>query len=409
MGPPTCGKTDIVSAETVEAGDWEAAERPRLETVQVGGWPGLGGDVRFTLGRRHTILVGRNSAGKSLLVEGLRRAAQAAVGYQSPRSVAPASFYCETEIVDSRIAYEYRTRIHDADDEAESNVEGAWRWPWQERAWRLSDGQELWRIDESKLTINGGSPMPFAPGVGLLALEDAPQDPPTQAEPLRLLLRGVRVVPAGVPRSEGLRREVLVAGSGPEGSRRWRVPGASRVHDLAWMTVYMWERDRERYDEFRQILLDLKLVGDVAVKIYKDPRSDMEAGVRSDFASVLFDGINLGLQSDGTLRVAEIVSTLLQAGVRCLLIEEPETAVHPSLLGRLLALIDAYSIDRQIVVSTHSPQVVNWGRPDELRLVVREGDLTVVRPLEESDMARVHHHLQDDGTLSEFVYQRQRT
>ncbi len=124
---------------------------------------------------------------------------------------------------------------------------------------------------------------------------------------------------------------------------------------------------------------------------------------------MLFDGVNLGLQSDGTLRVAEIVSKLLSPNLRCLLIEEPETEVHPGLLAKLLALFDAYSLDRQIVVSTHSPEVVNWCRPEDVRLVVREDGVTRAPPLEAGDLASVVRHLRDDGSLADFVYRRQRT
>jgi predicted ATPase len=41
--------------------------------------------------------------------------------------------------------------------------------------------------------------------------------------------------------------------------------------------------------------------------------------------------------------------------LKLLLIEEPETAVHPGLLSKLLAEIDAYSGDRPIVLSPQSP------------------------------------------------------
>lgn len=75
---------------------------------------------------------------------------------------------------------------------------------------------------------------------------------------------------------------------------------------------------------------------------------------------------------------------------------------------RLLAVIDAYSLDRQIVVSTHSPQVVNWGRPEDLRLVERDGDATAVRSLADEDLANVVRHLQD-VELADLVFRRERT
>ena len=122
--------------------------------------------------------------------------------------------------------------------------------------------------------------------------------------------------------------------------------------------------------------------------------------------SVLIDGVNIGLCSDGTLRGAEIVLRLLGRPGSTLLIEEPETAVHPGLLHKLLNLIDAYTLDRQLIVSTHSPIVVDWCRPEELRLVERAHNVTTVRALSPDEAIRVHRYLDDEGTLADYLYAR---
>ncbi len=55
------------------------------------------------------------------------------------------------------------------------------------------------------------------------------------------------------------------------GIRGWRPRRAERVDQLAHAVTKMWDRDCERYEELRQIFLDLGLVRDVTVKVYKDP------------------------------------------------------------------------------------------------------------------------------------------
>ncbi len=87
-----------------------------------------------------------------------------------------------------------------------------------------------------------------------------------------------------------------------------------------------------------------------------------------------------------------------------ILIDEPEIGIHPGLLAKLLAEFDAYGADRQLVIATHSPQVVSWAKPSELRLVERVEGRTVVQPLSDEQAARVHGYLQDEGSLGEFVY-----
>ena len=393
-----------------------ADARPRFLAVEISGWAGLDCNVRLQLDATRTVLVGKNGVGKSLLVEGVSRAARLA---RYPPSLSsqpvPRSFRCDIARPNvSTIVYEYR--IGPDDTEEELDVSGAETTPrrrvrpWYERCW-VHNGEELWKINNSKLIVRGGEAVPFSPGVGLLAVEEPPEDVPDEADQVARMLAGFGLVPAGVPRSEAAYRREVIGRSmrrGGLGTRRWILtrPGG-RVDVLANWITSTWENRRERYDEFVTILRDLSLVQEVTVKIYEDPQVDQNPEERRDFASVLFDGVNIGLQSDGTLRVAEIVAQLLRPGVSCLLVEEPETAVHPGLLAKLLALMDSYSFDRQIVISTHSPEVVNWCEPKQLRLVEREGGVTQVHALGSDDISRVMQYLHDQGTLADFIYARE--
>ncbi len=167
----------------------------------------------------------------------------------------------------------------------------------------------------------------------------------------------------------------------------------------------LWEQKRALYDEFCEVLQSLGVVREVAVDIYREERAKKIVAGR-DVAAVLFDGTNLGYCSDGTLRIARIVLEMLRPQVSCLLIEEPETAVHPGLLDKLLALVEAYSADRQIVLSTHSPQVVDRFAPDQLRLVEREEGVTRVHSLSATDRDLAISYLRDQGSLSDFVFRR---
>lgn len=72
-----------------------------------------------------------------------------------------------------------------------------------------------------------------------------------------------------------------------------------------------------------------------------------------------------------------------------LLLEEPETGIHPGLLQRVLAELEAYSTERQIIVSTHSLALVDWARPDDIRLVERTDGTTSVRGLSDDERARL--------------------
>jgi predicted ATPase len=134
----------------------------------------------------------------------------------------------------------------------------------------------------------------------------------------------------------------------------------------------------------------------------QDPSSNSRT--TSELAAVLLDGTNLGLASDGTLRALEIMIHLIRKGATCLLIEEPEAAIHPGLLERLLSFVTSYSLDRQIILTTHAPQVVDWCKPSQLRLVARRGSTTEISAFEDARKKLIELYLHDHGTLSDYLY-----
>jgi predicted ATP-dependent endonuclease of OLD family len=77
------------------------------------------------------------------------------------------------------------------------------------------------------------------------------------------------------------------------------------------------------------------------------------------------------------------------------------------LVEKLLNLIDAHSHGRQVILSTHSSQVVSWTDPRDLRLVVREGRRTVVTSIPREELRRAQRYLDDEGaSLGEWVFGR---
>lgn len=393
------------------------AERPTLSSVEIGEWPGLSANVRLDLGERRTVLVGRNGAGKSLLVAGVFRGARA-VWWAAPhhRHDSPAYFRCDVRRPGlTGLAYEFRRGSDDDDEDngdaatsGETSAPGGPRLQiaqWAERCWEPETQEEVWHVQAGILKVRSDDPMPISPGVGLLAVMDPRTTPPPPPEALLLsgLLNGFALIPAGVPRHDPANRREIYVRSSRVGARRWvRAPG--RIEGLASMIATFYEYRKELYEEFVGLARRLGIVRDVVVKVYEDPARAVKPEERRDFASILFDGLNIGLLSDGTLRISEMLIDLIRRAGSVVLIEEPETAVHPGLLSRLLSIIDSYSVDRQVVVSTHSPIVVDWCRADELRLIERVDAHTISRSLSAKEAKRVATYLGDEGTLSDFIY-----
>lgn len=106
--------------------------------------------------------------------------------------------------------------------------------------------------------------------------------------------------------------------------------------------------------------------------------------------------------SDGTLNAAGLIVALLQEPAPSLvIIEEPETNLHPGVLNVVSDLILAASERTQVVVTTHSPDLLDakWICPENLRIVSWEQGATRVRPLGEVPQGALREHLMYAGQL----------
>lgn len=112
-----------------------------------------------------------------------------------------------------------------------------------------------------------------------------------------------------------------------------------------------------------------------------------------------FDAFSM---SDGTLRSLGLIMAVFQKpSPSVLVIEEPEATIHPGALGAILDLIRRASKTMQVVVTTHSPELLDakWVTDENLRIVSwQEGASHVLLP---SDATReaMRRHLMGAGEL----------
>lgn len=88
-----------------------------------------------------------------------------------------------------------------------------------------------------------------------------------------------------------------------------------------------------------------------------------------DDKKLSFDAFSM---SDGTLRSLGLILAVFQKpSPSVLVIEEPEATIHPGALGALLDLIRRASKTMQVLVTTHSPDLLDakWITDDNLRIV----------------------------------------
>ncbi|MGF7184099.1 putative ATPase [Desulfitispora alkaliphila] len=85
--------------------------------------------------------------------------------------------------------------------------------------------------------------------------------------------------------------------------------------------------------------------------------------------------------SDGTIRLLSILVAILfqDKETNVITIDEPERCLHPQSLQVLVEVMREVSKNKQILVTTHSAEIVKWLKPEEIYLVDKiEGQTRVV-------------------------------
>jgi predicted ATPase len=106
--------------------------------------------------------------------------------------------------------------------------------------------------------------------------------------------------------------------------------------------------------------------------------------------------------SDGTLRALGLLLAVFQKPAPSLVaIEEPEATIHPGALGSVLDVLRHASKKMQVVVTTHSPEVLDakWIEDRHVRVVEWHAGATRVAALSEATRGALRDHLMGAGEL----------
>jgi predicted ATPase len=164
--------------------------------------------------------------------------------------------------------------------------------------------------------------------------------------------------------------------------------------------------DRRRFDElenrFKQVFPEVSTIRLIREPAFRSPVDDPEQIPmlqRADGKGLHFrfngNGQELSASqvSDGVLVVLAYLTILyLPQPPRVLLIEEPENGIHPRRLQDVLQILRELITEQghtQIILTTHSPYVVDQFQPEEVSLCHKEEDGSVlVHRLSESQTVR---------------------
>ncbi len=167
-------------------------------------------------------------------------------------------------------------------------------------------------------------------------------------------------------------------------------------HGENWVSVL---RDSIRDPDTKRELLQAlsKLTGDI---------QDVRVGRAAEFLVAEFRQASgsekakrwfgAGQQSDGTLRVAGILTALLQEpSLSVLGVEEPELTVHPGALPLIFDYVRQGTARSQVFITTHSPILLDLVdvEQDTILAVERRGSVTHIAAVSDNALAPVRRRL----------------
>ncbi|NPV59607.1 MAG: AAA family ATPase [Actinobacteria bacterium] len=112
-----------------------------------------------------------------------------------------------------------------------------------------------------------------------------------------------------------------------------------------------------------------------------------------------FEALNM---SDGTLRVLGLLLAVYQSGKTSLVaIEEPESTVHPAVTELIMQVLRDASLEKQILITTHSPDILDYKelKDEQIRVVIMEQGNTKIAPLADSSKEAIKEKLYTPGEL----------
>lgn len=170
-----------------------------------------------------------------------------------------------------------------------------------------------------------------------------------------------------------------------------------------------WLQDKELFNEISEIigknglnLIDKIIISDNFINTTKyNPEHHwyfIEFSVSN--ARVYYHQLSYGTQ-----RVLMILLALLYDKSTTLLIEQPEDGIHIGLLRKVLSICFTYAdfYKKQLIITTHSPNVIDMFHAENIRLVKMTEAGTKVNKLDDELLAILPDYLENEGVLSDFI------
>jgi predicted ATP-dependent endonuclease of OLD family len=141
------------------------------------------------------------------------------------------------------------------------------------------------------------------------------------------------------------------------------------------------------------------------INVYKQEKLITIENIKLDF-KVNSDWIPWSSLSDGTKRLFYLISEISNKVGGLVLVEEPELGIHPHQFHLTMEFLKEESEEKQIIISTHSPQSLNYLKEDEMsRILITYYDRkkgTQLKHLTKIQINKAKKYIKEVGFLSDY-------
>jgi len=165
-----------------------------------------------------------------------------------------------------------------------------------------------------------------------------------------------------------------------------------------------FKNQKDDFEEYKSIVQSLGLIDDVKFQKYDISETEGDSSNIIIIISFIVDKKTVPFHwlSDGTKRVIRILFYLFYDKASIMLIEEPESSIHWGLLVNLIRILDQYSFKRRILISTHSEQILNNLKPQQLIYLYLDKGNTKLKYVTKRNLIDIDNFLSDVGPLGEY-------
>ncbi|TKJ41525.1 ATPase [candidate division LCP-89 bacterium B3_LCP] len=130
-------------------------------------------------------------------------------------------------------------------------------------------------------------------------------------------------------------------------------------------------KDKEQKRRFLNLIQDLlPFIDDLGISKFADKSHIFK--LREKYFKDQY--LPASLISDGTINLTALIIALYFEKKDFIIIEEPERNVHPALISNMIEMMKDASEKKQIIVTTHNPEVVRHAGLENLLFVSRDSD-----------------------------------